>query len=84
MRIRLMQATSEKKSNRICRIASGRIRRIVSILLIYKEFPMDLRPGGLRSIGNSFELQEDAHYPSYPAACDPAYPVTFLLRRCLL
>jgi len=33
-----------KKSNRIGRIASGRIGRMASILLIYKEFPMDLWP----------------------------------------
>ncbi len=38
------------------------------------EHPLDMqrisngaKAGGLSSIGNSFELQEDAHYPSYPA-----------------
>jgi len=34
-----------RKSNRIGKIASGRIGRIVCILLIFKEFPMELRPG---------------------------------------
>jgi len=37
MCIRLRQATLKKKSNRIGRIASGRIRRIVSILSLKDE-----------------------------------------------
>ncbi len=45
---------------------------------------MDLWPPGHRSIGNSFEIQEDACYPSYPAACDPPDPVTFLFNSLLL
>jgi len=37
IRITLKPETSKKKSNRICRIASGRIRRIVSILSLKDE-----------------------------------------------
>ncbi len=76
----LRHVTSEKKSNRMDRIASGRIRRIVFILLIFKEFPIELRPPAAAQLEILSILQVDAYYPSYPAACDPVYPVTFLLR----
>ncbi len=43
----------------------------------------EVKASGLNFFGNSLELKEDAHYPSYPTACDLPYPVTFLLRGCL-
>jgi len=55
----------------------------VFILLIFKELPIELRPGAAAQLAILLKLQVDAHYPSYPAACDPAYPVTFLPSRFL-
>ncbi len=57
----------------------------MSIHLMYQSIPKGVKAESLNSIVNALVYQVDAHYPSYPAACDPAYPVTFLyVDICLL